>query len=183
MDVPSLQHEIVHDDDPAYRRNENVVAAQEGYETRTRCQQLPGYHRQRDDTAEQLTTNNREVLREETCDVRAKGDGVAANIDSKDRKGKAEGGEEAACTCAGTPEAVEDCVEQVPLVPVGLTEFTLDSGGGANAEEEDEGLAGEDGRGLAPAGVFGTFGVTGEVRLLVGVSAGHRSLGSLVYLH
>ena len=114
-----------------------------------------------------MTTNDREVLRKETCDVRTKWDSIAADIDAEDRQCEAEGGEEAACACAGTPEAVEDCVEEIPLVPVGLTKLALHGGGGADTEEEDEGLAGEDGRGLAPAGVFRTFGVTSEVRLLV----------------
>ena len=114
-----------------------------------------------------MASNDGEVFRQQARNVGAKGDGVAANVDAEDGQRETKCGEEAACTGTGTPETVEDCVEQVPLVPVGLAEFALDCGGGADAEEEDEGFAGEDGRCLAPAGVFGSFGVACEVRLLV----------------
>lgn len=93
---------------------------------------------------------------------------VAANIDTQDRQRKAHSGEEASCSGRRSPEPVEDGVQKVPLIPVCFPKLALDGGRGADAEEEYQRLAGEDGGCLSPAGVLGSSRVACQVRLLKG---------------
>jgi hypothetical protein len=91
---------------------------------------------------------------------------IAPDIDSNNRKREPKSSKEATSPCSRSPESIQDGIEKIPLVPVSLSELPLHSCSGTDAEEEDQRLAGEDGGCLAPPGVFWSFGVAGEVRLL-----------------
>jgi hypothetical protein len=95
-----------------------------------------------------------------------KGNGIATNIDSHNRESETESGEEAASPCRWSPEAVQDCIEQIPLIPICLSKLSLHCCSGADTEEEDQCLTGEYRGRLTPSGVFRSPRVASKVRLL-----------------
>lgn len=92
---------------------------------------------------------------------------VTPDIDSQDRQCESECREEATSSCRWAPETIKDGVQKIPLIPVGLPKFALHCSRGADAEEEDQCLAGEYRRRLTPACIAGSFRVTSQVRLLI----------------
>jgi hypothetical protein len=91
---------------------------------------------------------------------------VTPDVDSNNRQREPKSSKKTAGSCGRSPESIQDGIEKVPLVPVSFSELPLHSCSGTDAEEEDQRLAGEDGGCLAPSGVFWSFGIAGEVRLL-----------------
>ncbi|TLS30929.1 hypothetical protein PpBr36_02641 [Pyricularia pennisetigena] len=130
------------------------------------CNKLPRHDGDTQDCAEDLPPLDGEPPGEEPRHVCTKGDGVAAEVGSKHGKQETERDEEDAGASAGGPVVIQNGVQQVPGVPVGLSPLALDGGGGGEAEEEDEDLAEEDAEALQQAGVARLLDVAGQVGLV-----------------
>lgn len=112
-----------------------------------------------------------------------KGNGVTSDVDAYHGQSEPRSSEETASSCCWSPEAIQNGVEKIPLVPVCLSEFPLHRGSRANAEKEDQSLAGKYRGSLTPAGISGTLGVTSEVRLLERLISESQGVNSAIGTH
>ena len=135
-----------------------------GVETRT--QKLPWNYCQAYHSAENLTTHYCKHFGSKPCHVSPKWNSVTANVNTQDGECEAERCEETSRSGGRTPEAVQDGIEEVPLIPVGLSKLALHCSRGTDAEEEYECLASKYRRHLSPSGILGAASISRQIRLV-----------------
>lgn len=182
VDVAAAGDEVVEDDDlrcvscalkrmdvctySAERGHEDVITPQKRKKRRRVRNQLPWQHHNPQNRTHNLAPPDSQIPRKQPRHIRPKWDRVRAKVRRKHAQNETERHKEHARPPRRRPVVVQNRVQQIPQVPVGLPPGALQGRRGGQPEEEDEALREEHAGALQPAGVGGAAGVAREVGLV-----------------